>query len=193
MYNGGKIILGLIVFLAFATFPFYYNIGKVNAKPELKTDTPAIQEWVQKYGKKECIESKEVMRPEHMQILNNWRDSVVRNGDRIYVSSSGKSFNDESSEYLHELPFEQEEILRPMSQLYGCYALLLDLPYRTEGERVMSINRRQFLKLVGVSTVAGIGGTAVFNGLRTKGLEAAQTSPDPRSLNGKADGVLSSM
>jgi hypothetical protein len=92
MYNGGKIILGLIVFLAFATFPFYYNIGKVNAKPELKTDTPAIKEWVQKYGKKECIESKEVMRPEHMQILNNWRDSVVRNGDRIYVSYSGKSF-----------------------------------------------------------------------------------------------------
>lgn len=54
----------------------------------------------------------------------------------------------------------------------------------------MSINRRQFLKLVGVSTVAGIGGTAVFNGLRTKGLEATQTSPDPRSLNGKRWGFV---
>ena len=54
----------------------------------------------------------------------------------------------------------------------------------------MSINRRQFLKLVGVSTVAGIGGTAVFNGLRNNGLEAAQTSPDPRSLNGKRWGFV---
>lgn len=54
----------------------------------------------------------------------------------------------------------------------------------------MSINRRQFLKLVGVSTVAGIGGTAVFNGLRPKGLEATQTSPDPRSLNGKRWGFV---
>ncbi len=33
-------------FVAFAAFPFYFNIGKVNAKPEPKTDTPAIQEWV---------------------------------------------------------------------------------------------------------------------------------------------------
>jgi len=43
---------------------------------------------------------------------------------------------------------------------------------------------------VGVSTVAGIGGTAVFNGLRTKGLEAAQNSPDPRSLKGKQWGFV---
>ncbi len=57
----------------------------------------------------------------------------------------------------------------------------------------MSINRRQFLKLVGVSTVAGIGGTAVFNGLRNNGLEAAQTSPDPRSLTAKRWGFVVDM
>ena len=43
---------------------------------------------------------------------------------------------------------------------------------------------------MGASTVAGIGGTAVFNGLRNNGLEAAQTSPDPRSLNGKRWGFV---
>jgi len=64
------------------------------------------------------------------------------------------------------------------------------LPYRTEGEHVMSINRRQFLKLAGVTTVAGIGGTAVFNGLRDNGPEAAQSSPDPRSLKGKRWGFV---
>ncbi len=94
LYDGGKIIVGLAVFLAFALFPFYYNIGKVNAKPDPKTDTPAIQEWEKQYGKKECVESKEFMRMEHMQLLNNWRDSVVRETYRQYVSTSnGKKFN----------------------------------------------------------------------------------------------------
>ncbi len=94
LYDGGKILIGLMVFVGIATFPFYYNIGKVNAKPELKTDTPAIQAWEKQYGKKECVESKEYMRSEHMQLLNNWRDSVVRDMNRQYVSmTSGKKFN----------------------------------------------------------------------------------------------------
>ncbi len=94
LYGGGKIFIGLAVFLAFALFPFYNNVGKVNAKPEPKTDTPAIQEWEKQYGKKECVESKDFMRREHMQLLNNWRDSVVREMYRKYVSTSnGKRFD----------------------------------------------------------------------------------------------------
>ncbi len=54
----------------------------------------------------------------------------------------------------------------------------------------MSINRRQFLKLVGVSTVAGIGGSAVLGGLRNGGLDAAQMSPDPRQLKAKQWGFV---
>lgn len=57
----------------------------------------------------------------------------------------------------------------------------------------MSINRRQFLKMVGVSTVVGIGGTAVFNGIRRGGIEAAQTSPDPRTLSAKRWGFVVDM
>ena len=94
LYDGGKIIIGLAVFAAFALFPFYYNIGKVNAKPDPKTDTLQIQEWEKQYGKKECVEPKAFMRTEHMQLLNNWRDSVVRETYRQYVSTaSGKKFN----------------------------------------------------------------------------------------------------
>ena len=88
MYNGGKIIAGLIVFLAFFTFPFYYNLGKANARPEPKLNTPVIQQLAEK----KCVESKEFMRAEHMQLLNDWRDSVVRNGDRIYTNTAGKQF-----------------------------------------------------------------------------------------------------
>jgi hypothetical protein len=93
LYDRGKITLGIIVFLAFALFPFYNNIGKVNARPEPKTDTPEILAWEQQYGKKECVESKEYMKAEHMQLLNNWRDSVVRDMYRQYKSdSNGKMF-----------------------------------------------------------------------------------------------------
>ena len=93
LYDGGKIIVGLLVFIGIATFPFYYNFGRVNTKPDPKTDTPAIQEWEKQYGKKECVESKEFMRAEHMQLLNNWRDAVVRGTYRQYTSmTSGKQF-----------------------------------------------------------------------------------------------------
>ncbi len=94
IYDGGKILIGILIFLAFALFPFYNNLGKVNAKPDPKVDTPAIQEWEKQYGKKECVEAKEYMRPEHMVLINFWRDSVVRDMNRQYVStSSHKRFN----------------------------------------------------------------------------------------------------
>jgi hypothetical protein len=94
LYDGGKILIGLLVFVAFATFPFYFNFGTVNAKPEPKTDTPAILEYEKLNGKKECVESKEFMRAEHMVLINNWRDSVVRDYNRVYTSRTNhKPFN----------------------------------------------------------------------------------------------------
>ncbi len=94
LYDGGKIITGLIIFVGLVTFPFYTNIGKTHRAPEPKLDTPAIQQWEKQYGKKECVESKEFMRAEHMQLLNNWRDSVVRDNERQYISAaSGKHFD----------------------------------------------------------------------------------------------------
>ncbi|MBI5213523.1 MAG: sulfate reduction electron transfer complex DsrMKJOP subunit DsrJ [Nitrospirae bacterium] len=89
MYNGGKILIGIIVFLLFAAFPFYNNIGKVSAKPEPKLDTPVIQQLAEK----KCVEPKEFMKAEHMQMLNDWRDAAIREGKRIYVNSEGKIFN----------------------------------------------------------------------------------------------------
>src|SRR5512143_4142814 len=94
LYDVSKTSNRILVFAAIAAFPVYYNIGRVNAKPEPKVDTPAIQEWEKQYGKKECVESKEFMRTEHMQLINLWRDSVVRDMNRQYISTSNhKKFN----------------------------------------------------------------------------------------------------
>jgi hypothetical protein len=95
IYNQGPILLGIAIFLVLTTSPFTYNavMGKGKA-PEPKTDTPKIMEWEQQHGKKECIEPKEFMRAEHMQVLNDWRDSVVRDYNKGYVSkASNKRFD----------------------------------------------------------------------------------------------------
>jgi len=57
-------------------------------RPDPKIDTPAIKELKEK----KCVESKEFMRAEHMKLLNDWRDSAVRDGARVYVNSEGKAY-----------------------------------------------------------------------------------------------------
>ncbi len=88
IYDGGKILAGIVIFVLLMTLPFLLNLGKANVKPEPKLDTPEIQ----KLTDKKCIESKEFMRAEHMKLLNDWRDAAVRNGERLYVNSAGKQF-----------------------------------------------------------------------------------------------------
>jgi hypothetical protein len=88
IYDGGKIVIGLIVFVGLFTFPFIYNIGKADVRPDPKINTPAINEL----KVKKCVESKEFMRAEHMKLLNEWRDSAIREGERVYVNSEGKPY-----------------------------------------------------------------------------------------------------
>ncbi|EHQ88807.1 sulfate reduction electron transfer complex DsrMKJOP subunit DsrJ [Desulfosporosinus youngiae] len=88
MYKGGKIIASLIIFAALFTIPFLYNMGKVNAGPDVALDTPAIQQLTDK----QCVESPEFMRANHMQLLNQWREEAVRNGQTVYINSQGKEF-----------------------------------------------------------------------------------------------------
>jgi len=90
MYNGGKIIAGLIVFIGLFTFPVFYNMGKTSKMPEPKLDTPAIMELPK--AERKCVESKEYMRADHMQLLDNWRDKVVREGNLVYESTTGKKY-----------------------------------------------------------------------------------------------------
>ena len=88
MYNAGKIIAGLVVFFILAALPFLLNLGKASAKIEPSINTPEINAM----PVKQCVEPKEFMRSEHMQLLNGWRDEVVRNGNRIYTNSRGQQY-----------------------------------------------------------------------------------------------------
>ena len=85
MYDKGIITVGLAIFVALITFPFWFNLGKAAPAPEriLTAEAKAA---------KECILAAGLMRTEHMQLLNDWRNTVVRDGMRLYQSSSGKQY-----------------------------------------------------------------------------------------------------
>ncbi|OIP89957.1 MAG: hypothetical protein AUK24_05410 [Syntrophaceae bacterium CG2_30_49_12] len=78
-------VAGIIIFLCLITFPIWYNVtgGKAEYVPDLKIVTQ----------EKQCVESKGYMRNNHMQLLNEWRNTVVREGNRVYVASDGRKYD----------------------------------------------------------------------------------------------------
>jgi hypothetical protein len=85
MYDAGKIIIGLIVFLGFTTFPLWHDAGSVSKAPKLELTAKAKQ-----IG--HCVESKEWMKANHMQLLDHWRDAAIRKGERVYVNRKGERY-----------------------------------------------------------------------------------------------------
>lgn len=78
MKDKTTILLGLGVFIVLATFPIWFTLA--SGKPGYVPD-PELPE-----GESRCVESLEFMKSWHMDLLDEWRDDVVRNGNRIYVS-----------------------------------------------------------------------------------------------------------
>lgn len=83
MYNAGKIITGLVIFVFIFTLPLWWQAGKAAQVP--KPELPKTE--------KMCVEDAEYMRTSHMQLLNDWRDAVVRDADRVYVGKDGKKYS----------------------------------------------------------------------------------------------------
>ena len=82
MYDTGKILAGLFVFLAIVTSPIWYNVASGKGAYVPKPQLPQ--------GK--CIESTEYMKGFHMNMLNTWRNDVIRNGQRVYTAQDGKTW-----------------------------------------------------------------------------------------------------
>jgi hypothetical protein len=86
MYDSGKILLGLIIFIGLFTYPIWYDLASGGAANKPNIVLPNNEDI------KECVASTEYMRASHMDLLNEWRDLVVREEKRIYTSPSGKEF-----------------------------------------------------------------------------------------------------
>jgi hypothetical protein len=76
----------LILFVFLFTLPFWYNLGKASKIIEPELSLKAKQE-------KFCVESKDYMKANHMQLLDEWRDSVVREGKRHYTGFNGREYH----------------------------------------------------------------------------------------------------
>ena len=83
MYNNGLIISGLVVFVLLVTFPIWFN--GLDAGPLPKPELPPG-------GEKECVAPAAEMRDSHMQLLNEWRDDVLRNSNRETITVGGKQY-----------------------------------------------------------------------------------------------------
>ena len=84
MYDSKPVITGIVIFLVIFTYPLWSNVGSASTPP--KPDAKPALEYAKKANLPQtCVAPKEFMRNSHMVLLDNWRDHVVRQQDRIYV------------------------------------------------------------------------------------------------------------
>ena len=84
MYDTGKIMTGLAAVLVMLTLPFWYSAATGKAVEKHDPVLPKTE--------KKCVESRQYMRDSHMDLLNQWRDAVVREDRHIYVSQDGTRY-----------------------------------------------------------------------------------------------------
>ena len=86
MSSSAKIIVGLVLFVIVVTAPIWLTLAGGGSK-----ERPTLQPAVIPPGKKAaCVLPKEDMNHWHMDLLNDWRDAVVRGGgERFYTSADG--------------------------------------------------------------------------------------------------------
>ena len=80
MRDKGNIIAGLAVFFVLATFPVWYALGRTGEASPPNLELP-------KEGSR-CVEETTYMTAHHMELLNEWRDAVVREGKSEYTSKA---------------------------------------------------------------------------------------------------------
>ncbi len=83
MRDRGLILAGLAILIGLLTFPIWYNtaVGASSAPPDLQKPVKGDR----------CIYPTEFMRASHMDVLMEWRDQVVRNGNRL-VTVGGRTY-----------------------------------------------------------------------------------------------------
>lgn len=87
MGDRGKALVGLGVFTLLVTLPLWGRLAggqPIPGRDDLVYPDPSKAT--------ECIEDRDWMTANHMNLLNRWRDDLVRRGVTEYVSRSGKRF-----------------------------------------------------------------------------------------------------
>ena len=150
MYNAKFVIPGIIVFAGLFTAPFWINMLS-SSHEEVKVVLPAEPVTFFGEARSECVEPREWMAANHMELLLEWRDQALREGKRIYVASDPEGqpqkcrirgrrlrrqeMGNQSAEHLHGLPQQQGRLLRQVPQCQQREPVLLGLPRHPPGEQ----------------------------------------------------------
>ncbi len=96
-YDFKYILLGLVLFFGLVFSPILPNLGKIVAAPSPNLDTPAILKLAKQ--DRQCVMPTPYMRANHMQMLVDWRERVIRSHEvagtpdnRIFVNPQGKKY-----------------------------------------------------------------------------------------------------
>jgi len=81
MRDTGMVVLGLAAFAGLVTGPVWYGLGRgAGAPPELEKPVEGPR----------CVEATPFMRARHMELLDRWRQAVVRRDEHVYVAADGR-------------------------------------------------------------------------------------------------------
>jgi hypothetical protein len=75
-----NIIIGLLILVLIVISPVIYSFATGGNKPRPELTLPE--------GETQCVEDKEYMNANHMTLLDEWRDLVVREGHETYTSKA---------------------------------------------------------------------------------------------------------
>ena len=109
MGDKGKILFGLSVFVILVTFPFWGRLA--GGEPEVGRAELVYPDLSKATA---CVEDSAWMTANHMNLLNEWRDDLVRKGEGEYISSTGKNVHHEPDQDLPELPREPGRFLHAL-------------------------------------------------------------------------------
>lgn len=84
MYNGGKVLIGLLVFLVLISSPLWYNMAMDSSDYQVELEKAARGE--------DCVRDADWMSANHMDLLNEWRDQVVRDDERFETGPDGVQY-----------------------------------------------------------------------------------------------------
>jgi hypothetical protein len=84
MRDRGLIFTGLALFLALVSFPVWHNLS---AHVPTKGPEPVMPKT-----EKQCVRPVEYMKTSHAELLEEWRDGAIREGQREYVAPDGRRF-----------------------------------------------------------------------------------------------------
>jgi hypothetical protein len=148
MHDAGKIIAGLVIFLAIATSPMSYQWAKGAAPgaPELKIAPENEQ----------CVEPTQFMRSLHMDLLDAWRDEAVRDGDRTYVAFDGKVYEKSiSGTCLSSCHSNKDEFCDRCHEYVGAKPYCWDCHAKAGVDTVMGTDGEEFTRVAGVAVPVG--------------------------------------